>query len=417
MKNASKPIRNDNSAIENQPETTKQSNHRRRTWIIAGALSIIAVVILLGYSPVMKKINHRRSEAFKQQCKSATSISDWENLKVISEQWMKSSPQNNDALLFAAEACVQLDQLERVVELLGKVDNSYQGILPALEGRGDILFSDLNLSLDAEENWKRMLTIDEKSAIAHQRLIYFYAMTLQRQKMVKQIQLAMKLTCEPPEAYSYLIMQNVLNFSDGLAMLTRWRSKYPENESLEVAQAVYSAKQTADNGMATFGIQTVSPGDKTLLNKTLKKYPSNLELLALKIDLAIFEGDTNAVVKLLTKASSDAENDSRFWRYRGWLLKKRGEYSPAAQSLEHAIKLNAFEWQSRLLLADAYRHLNMPEKSDKQSVIASQGKELQRKLFESPTARDVNAELIDNIYEYLLLLDAPEALAALQQRR
>ncbi len=419
MSGSQKPISNENLSSGSEPEALKKKRLclRQRNWVVAGLLLLFVIAGLAGYGPLMDKINHDRIENYRKQCKKATTARDWKKLESAANRWLELDPHNNDALLFGAEAGVQLDQLERAVELLGRVDNTYHGVLPALAGRGDILFSDLNLPLAAVENWKRMLKINERAGIAHQRLIYFYAMTLQRQKMVKQIKWSMSLGCEPPESYSYLIMQNVLSFSDGVALLTRWRSHYPQNEVLEVAHAVYSAKQTSDNGMATFGIQTVVPGDKTLLNRVLKKYPSNPELLALKIDLAIFEGDDSAVANLLAQASSEAEADSRFWRYRGWLLKKRKKIDSASESLEHAIELNPFEWQSRLLLADAFRLLNNTEKADKQAKIASVGKKLQEKLFERPTARDVDADLIEMIYEYLLLVDAPDVLEALERRK
>ena len=409
---------NDNGGSEAKtPSTGKLPPSKRRRWMRLALLLILLMAVLLGYGPAMDRVNQRRVEAYRKDCKTATAAGDWKTLEAVANRWLELEPDNNDALLFGAEACIQLDQLERAVDLLGRVDDSYHGALQALAGRGDILFSDLNLPLEAEKNWKRMLSINERAGVAHQRLIYFYAMTLQRRKMVRQIKMAMKYGCEPPEAYSYLLMQNVLNFSDGFTLLTRWRSKYPDNEILEVAHAVYSAKKTADNGMATFGIQTVIPGDKTPLENALRKYPSNPELLALKIDLAIFEGDQAAVADLLARASTEAEQDSRFWRYRGWLLKERNKFEASAKSFEHAIEITPFEWQSRWLLADVYRHLNQPEKADKQSKIASVGKELQEKLFERPTARDVDAELIDMIYRYLLMIDAQDVLEALQRRR
>jgi tetratricopeptide (TPR) repeat protein len=274
----------------------------------------------------------------------------------------------------------------------------------------------LNRPFEAEANWRRMLAIDETMAVAHQRLIYFYAMTLQRQKMIDQIHQAISVGSEPPEAYSYLILSNVLNFSDGLTVMTRGRANNPDDPTLEVAQAIYAAKKTAENEMATFGIQTVIPGDKSLLESCLSKYPDHPEILALNIEMAMLKGDDATVLRLLGQAAPEAESDSRFWRYRGWLLEKRGQHEAAVASLERALELNPFDWPSRWLLADVYRKLNQIENGDKQAQIAAMGKDLQEKIFEQRTARDLDDELLNQVHGYLTHLKVPGIRHALGRR-
>jgi tetratricopeptide (TPR) repeat protein len=365
------------------------------------AVVIIVAVAAIGVRPAVQAWRNQVDKSYKTRCQAAVQAEDWSELQRIAQAWLERNPHQDDARVFLAEAAIQADDLESAVGLLGAIGDDYPGILESLEIRGAILFANLNRVYEAERTWLRMLDLYPRAAAAHQRLIYFYAMTLQRQTMVAAIRHAMAQQCEPPEAYTYLLLANSLNFSDGLAKVTRWRQAYPDDEALRVAQAVYAAKQTADDSIATFGMASVMPGDQSLLQRCLEEYPSNLEALAAEIEIAVFDGDDRRVAQLMQQAPPDAEGDSRFWRTRGWLLERRGDYQSAADALEHALELMPYEWQSRWLLADVYRKLNRSDEADEMSRIAVQGKDLQRDLFERPNARDLTDDLLTRMLDYI----------------
>ncbi|TWT51852.1 Tetratricopeptide repeat protein [Thalassoglobus neptunius] len=382
--------------------STQSKSVSRQTILRRAILFAILVIVVLGLkNPVVNAVQSYRAARFKSECKALIDAEDWSGARSTARAWLKMTPGSNDALVFLAEAAVQLDDPEEAADSLSKVSDDYHGALQALAVCAELQFTDLNQPYQAEATWKRMLEIDPLADVAHQRLIYFYAMTLQRQAMRDQIEQAMELGCEPPEAYPYLLLANVLNFSDGLKKVSRWRQSNRDDEILEVAQSIYAAKRTEDSGMATFGIQTITPGDKTLLDRCIQKYPGNLEALSLQIEFAMFGGDPKTVAKLLAQAGAEAESDSRFWRYRGWLFQERGRDEESAKSLERALEINPFEWQSRWLLADIYRKLGKSELASKHAKIAAQGKDLQTQLFERPNARDLTPELMQQIYDYL----------------
>lgn len=390
------------------------SRSAKRTWL---PLILFVVTVSLLISPfAWSRYQKKRIESFKDQARTASVQKNWEELKQISGKWLGSFPDSNDALLFLAEAEGQLGQIQKSADLLKQVDEEYPGALQALLIRSELLFTELNQTFEAEACWKRMLSIDPKADAARKRLIYFYAMTLQRSKMEEHIREAIRLNCEPPEAYSYLLLRNRLNFSDGLTLVTRWRVNDTKNEILEVAQAIYAAKKTANNTIATFGIQTIVPGDRTLLNRTLKKYPHNLELLALQIEIKIFEGDVRAVSKWLSQADEEAEADGRFWRYRGWLLTQQQDFAKAEESLERALRLNPFDWQARLQLGVAQRRLEKPEQADRSAELASIGKSLQDRILELSSASDLTFELLEEVYEYSLSVGETSVANGIERR-
>lgn len=384
----------------------------RKRFVIALALA----TVLVGAWPAYRWWHTHRTEQFKTACKQALADKDWKAAETIATRWLAWDSANSDAWVLLADASVQLGDAERAAKCLGKVDDSYHGALQALVVRGDILFGDLNRVHEAVETWKRMLRINSLADVARQRLIYFYAMTFQRQKMLKHIRTAMQLHCEPPEAYAYYILAYEVNFSDGLSLLTKWRANAPNDETLEVAQAIYLAKHAPDDSSGVAATSLVAPGDLSGINECLQKYPTNLEVLAFHIDKAIFDGDEDRVLELLGRCPKEAEEDPRFWRFRGWYLAQQGRYQEAEQAVRKALQLHPVEWRARWLLASVLRRLGRSAEAEQTSRVALMGKELRRTLFELPNARALNHDLISRIRAYLAETGPASARKALEFR-
>ncbi|MEW4530424.1 tetratricopeptide repeat protein [Maioricimonas sp. JC845] len=385
-----------------------------RRFVVIGGIALLAILVGFASLWAYDRWAQKRQEAYRTACEAAVAAQNWDELLETSTAWREWDPDNDDSLMSIAQALVDLDRLDEAVATLGNVRDDYKGALEALAFRAEIQYSALNRPFDAEATWRRMVKIAPNADLPRQRLIYFYAMTLQRQEMEQQIRESVMLQCEPPEAYAYIILKNVLNFSDGLAKTTRWLLSYPDDKTLQVAQAVYAARQNAEGKIATFGFRTAMPGRLDLVDRRLQQYPSDPELLIVKIDQAIFEGDARQVTELLSRVDPMAENDSRFWRVRGWLMLDRGRYQEATDAFERALELNVFDWQARWLMADALRKLNRTEEADQAAALALTGKELQQRIFEKPSARDLDEQLAADILQYASDLEAilfAEALA------
>lgn len=356
-------------------------------------LGILLLLVAGGAYPAYRWFHAYRTAQYKSACVRAVADERWAELNTVASRWIEWDPSSNDAWVYVAEAAVQAGKPEEAAQALGRVSDSYQGALQALALRGEILFGDLNRPFEAAETWQRMLRINPYAALAHQRLIYFYAMTLQRKELVEQIESAIQNKCEPPEAYSYYLLAYELNFSDGLRVITRWRQNHPENELLEIAQACYAARNTEGKGQALFGEATVAPGDRSLIDACLVKFPENLEVLAFHIDQAIYDGEDARVAELLERAPAEAESDPRFWRSRAWYLSSIGKHEEARIALHEALMLHPVDWRSRWTLADVLRRLQRPAEAAEAAEIAVEGKELHRKLFEMPNAASLDESM------------------------
>lgn len=398
------------------PFQTARSTASSWKWVKWGTAGIVVVLLLFGGNAAFKWHVSAKTEAFRSQCKAALKARKWDELLAIARQWRSWSPKDDDSLMFLSQAATELNELDVAANALGQVANDYKGALQALAIRGEMLFMGLNRPLEAEETWLRMLSISPKADTPRQRLTYFYAMTFQRKKLRSQIEESIRLGCESPESYLYLITSDSLRFSDGLALTTRWLMSTPENEVLEAAQAVFASKKTEGEQILSFASEMTTPSNDALLDRCFNKYPSNMELLVLKMDRASYEGNTGEVLKYLEKAPAEANEDARFWRTKGWLYLTFHKHTEAISALERAMQLNPFEWQSRWLYADVLRQLGRTKEAEAVSEVAMQGKQLHRRIFERSNVRDIDEDLLREIHSYLKATSPAWILEAFERR-
>jgi tetratricopeptide (TPR) repeat protein len=387
---------------------------RLRQRILLGLL--MASVVGVGIKPAYDYWQERRARFYENACQQAVQAQAWAQLDAVASAWLKWDRESDDALLFCAEAAQQLGRPEDAAASLGRIDDDYEGVLQALAIRADVLFSDLNRPYDAIETWERMLRINPHADLARERLIYFYAMTMQREKMLEGIYEAMKLGCEPPEAYPYLLLAYEVMFSDGLRLTQQWMQTYPDDIVLKAAHAVYLARFSPDNTINIYGMSLITSGDETLVNDYLSRYPDNLEVLAYHLDQAVTAGEEQRVFELLSKCPAEAERDARFWRFRGWYLASQDRFAEAARALETAVEMFPYDWRSRMLFSGILRRLGRSEEGIAQAEIANVGKDLHRELLQLPNARSLNPVVSEQIDEYLRLTGTPLVQRAWQRR-
>ena len=234
------------------------------------------------------------------------------------------------------------------------------------------------MRLKPEATCKRMLRIKPRAGRAHQRLIYFYAMTLQRTKMVRQIREAIRLGCEPKEAYVYLVLTSALDFSDGFYRTTAWLQGSPNDESLQVARAYYLSKLDKHRAAPVFPDLTTRPEDDIKTPECLQAHPHHSEVLAFHLQQEITTGKQERVARLLGQAPVSAETDARFWRFRGWLLAGQDRLEEAEEAFNEALRLNPYEWRTRHELAALMRRRGRLKEGATMSELAIKGKTIER---------------------------------------
>ena len=395
--------------------TTGLVHLRRPKWkVLAGVVLVVALAA--GAWPAYRWWHDQRTARFRTAYQQAMEARDFKRAEQIADRWVAWDPANGGGWMCLAKATKELGDLEKTAACLGNLQDSDPLCLQALVMRGDLLFLGLNRPLEAVANWKRMLRIDPMADSARRRLIYYYAMTVQRHAMVEQIRTAISLHCEPPEAYTYLALATELRFSDGFPRVSVWLVNAPNDEALRVAQAYHAAKTSSSQALASFGVKAAAPGDKSLMQRRLEEYPRNLEVLAFYIEAAIFDGDAGRVAELLSRCPEMAEADSRFWSYKGWYHASRGELEAAETAYRKAIEEHPLAWRPRFELSSVLRRLGQHEECKLMTDVAVQGKSLYRKLLELRNAAAIEGPLLVTLLKYARAAGDKQVVSSLEYR-
>jgi tetratricopeptide (TPR) repeat protein len=379
--------------------TAPASRHGRgRLLLILGTL---AAVVLLAWQPVSTMLHSRRVEQLRQKSKACQALEEWEQLANISTEWLSLEPGNVDAILKLALSQEKTGNIEAAAATLATVPDDDDRVLDALALQIDMYLSQLNRPSLAEAACLRLIRINSLAGRGYQRLIYYYSMTLQRAKLSKIIDDAIAAGCEPPEAYTYRLLLTALSFTDGQQTCARWLTGEPDNEAVLVAHAWHQARGSSSAAISESAPDVEKDGRSKAMNELLKTHPGNLEVLAFHVEEFLHEGDWSSAAKILGQARQDAENDSRFWRYKATILESQKQYENATAAARKAVELNAVDWRCHHQLAALLRLTTEPDQAGRESEIALAGKELEREMLQLPSARAWTPELPVRALEYL----------------
>lgn len=340
----------------------------------------------------------------------------WDDLDTVATGWVEWDTENADAWLFLAEAAIRKDDYARAVTCLGMLSDEDPKVIPALIERVRICFEHLNQPLEAVATCERILRIEPRASRAHSRLIFFYAMSLQRRELVRSVRRAIEACAEPPDAYVYLFGADWLLFSNALTVNSHWLESHPEFEPFLVAQAALVASMAPGDKTDPFASESLQGGSETLMNEYLLRFPDNLEVLAFHLKKHADAGDLDELAELLSRAPVDAENDNRFWRYKGVYHAERGELEEAAEAFRNALKCHCYDWQARHRLSVVLRLSRRPDEAERQAQLAEQGKEIEREIKNLKSVQAASKELLGKMADYALAGGDGEVAEALNLR-
>lgn len=387
---------------------------------------------------------------YEKHCKALREARQWKELNQVSRKWVDANPWNLRGVLFAAQSSEKLGDHQDAVDFLLQAPRNQPLSSLALSEAAELQFSMLNQPKEAVQNFEESLRLNPREAQSRQRLIFFYAMTMQRQKMIAHIHEAIRLSLETREDYVYLVGSEWLIFSNGAQFNNLWRKSDIENEHFNVARAlsvVANGYVTPDADARMLGIAPPTmlqnagsgldpdlPADRqgreahyeSILRAYLEKYPKNLELLSYFLSRATSAGDFAETEKLLQQLPPEAEEDGRFWRYKASfeLIKARRAKTPAARhaqnreaekALNRAIELNPYDSTSRHVLAGILRETGELERVDRLEEIYNEGAEIRRLVLQAPSAH-IEPELFARIKDYVAICGQSAIADAMAKR-
>jgi tetratricopeptide (TPR) repeat protein len=377
-------------------DQTSQNPRRSRIWI---AVVLVAVGAAAAFAWLQQSHESRTAE-YLTKCRQAAALEDWQALDQLASTWRQWDPQSVDAVIFLAECRNRQGKLREAADLLLALPDDSEktpaGLLIAL----DILFQELNQPKEALDVAERLKRIAPEITGVRQRLIFFYALTLQRGKMLGEIRTSIAERAEPPDAYVYLVLANHLTFTNGPQLNATWARSAPDDLDYRAAWLV----QTADN-LSTAD----SPTDETArkleqirseIETLSEEHPDNEPLLISRLFKAAQEDATDEVGELLNTVTEIGWNNSIFWRYRGWFLHRTGDLEAAEEAYLKAREVFPMDWQTWQGLAEVQRALGKLDEATAAQETALEGKELRKHLLQMPNVNDVDPDTLHRIGAY-----------------
>ena len=371
--------------------------------LVTGALLAAGLLGLWGWN----KWREALPASLRQQARQAAARGRWQEAASLAARRIELDPHDGEAWLLQARAAHEQHNLAESARILAAVPEDCPQKEEALRALVELQMGPQNAPLAAEQTLRQMLDRDPLSEFAHQRLIFFYAITLQRQKMVRQIRRAMQLQREPIEAYTYLFFADELDFTNGAEVNRRWLAGDPNSELFRVAEAFNIAKALAggaprDELEVVQRIRRMADGLERVMAELLQRYPRNLELLAWHVERAIERGDLDGTVEHLARLPPEADLDNRFWRFSGWAKARLGFQGEALADYDHALQLHPLDWSTRNLKAGLRRAQQEFDDVDKLQQLVTTARELARAVKVLPDGRSVPASLLARLADFAM---------------
>ncbi len=380
---------------------TEHAGKARRAlrWSILAATAIVATAV--GYV-VVKPLAMQQLE---QSCHAAVRDNDVERLEAAAGRWRFWDRSKAAPLIFLAEAANRRQQYDQAVEWLDLLPDGDPMTPAALVERSAMLFEALNRPVEGAVTLERALKLESRITEAWRRLIYFYAYTLQRRRMVECIYAAIDNDCDMPESYVYLLLNDNLSFGNGYDQNTKWFRGAPDEELFLVARALYrirtrgldvESEAQTDGPPAADG----TPYHRKVIAEYFEQFPHNLELVAYFLERSMTRGDVAEVERLLAQAPAEAASDNRIWRHRGWLHAIHGQLGEADACYQKALSLNCYDHLARHQLAGVERRLKRLDRVKPLEDLSFEGKELRKELYRLPSVDKVPVPLLRRMADY-----------------
>lgn len=383
----------------------------RRSLMIAGVVASVIAVGLL----VHRGWKQRQCERLRQACRAARVLGNWAELERLATAWSDLDSRAGDPVLFAAEAAVGRKAVDRAAEYLDHIPDDDPRAVEALLQRVDMLFGDCARPFAAAETCERILSLVPSCGPAHRRLIFFYAVTLQRTRLAEQSRRAIAAGGDIPETYLYLVGSDWLTLSNTTRVTTRWLEHHPDEELFLVAAARGDVATRGLDGSIDDGgeggegdmesdtengsVRSTSHDQR--LRALLERFPTNPELLAYFLQGASTEGDIDEVTHLLARVPATSGDDNRFWRFKGWAHAARDEAEEAQTAYGRALELNPFDFASRHQLAEVLRTRGLPDAAAPEAALAAEGRSLRRAILEQQDIGSVPPAVLARVQRFM----------------
>ena len=401
-------------SAERQQESSRTARSSSRRWIF---LSLFVVVLVVAALWGRASLHAYRTSQFEAACRIAREDRNWTQLQEVAEQWTAWDPAEAKGWWAAAEAAQEQDEFEAMAACLGRIPDTDPNIAFALAEKANLEWAALNRPMDALATSERVIQLDPRLVETHSRVISFYAMNQQRIPMLRAIRKAVDAGAEPREAYTYLVMADVLAFTNGSELNERWMQASPEEPRFKIGLAVNTAMRLVMNQETspTPEIIELNNQAKQQISLFLKEFPHDPVILTFLMHQAYRAGDIRRMEELLAMVDDQGSQDHMIWVYRAWYHTQVNELPAAEEAILEALRLHPMSPLAHHEYANLLRLQQRPEVA-KEQRLAAYGRDLRSQLLLLPTAVDLTTVLLVQIQSYAEACGDSQIAAAIGRR-
>ncbi len=378
------------------------SPFRRRFWLVCGLGT--GLVLLLGVGLLVNRwtVGARIIE-LRRSCDQAVREADWPNLERLARQWAALEPSSVRPWTMAASASRAMGDLKSCAEYLSQLPDSAP--VEAFHELSLLQMESLVQPLAARDTCERALRIYPHDNESSLRLLFIHAMLCQRDKITSEALRAIRDAADSRATYAYLFSANWLTFSNGAKLNRFWLEQDPQNEDFQVAELTHETLyRNADDPSAANASETIDPNSPQLnqlsqVDELRTRFPQRIELRMIALWKLLQAGQVDELGELLESPSESLLADGRYWRYKGWYLAAREEWSAATEAYQRALALSPFDFSSQNELASILRRTQGIEAAQDLQTKANLGIDLQLAFLRAP-----NFEVVSQT-DYLRLAD------------
>lgn len=382
-----------------ESKAAQQSTGKGRYIVIVAVLLVVLPLGWWGFAEYQEQARWKRRAELNTRCRQLSDEGKWVELEQLAREWRQWNPDSDESLLFLADARLNQGDVVEAQDYLQRLPDTSDKIIPSLLLASELQLGPGNLPLAAPETLERVLKIDPSSSTAQQRLIFFYALTLQRTKMLKQLRQAVATRSEPIEAYVYLVLSSHMSLTNGISYTSRWLQSDPENELLKVARAVHYADTMDSAASADDEPEAEKQARYQVMVNLLNEFPQNHALLRYFLRKKMQDFDVEAVGQMLEQIPESTDS-SVFWRYRGWHHAQNDELQKAERAYRKSLDLDRLDWHVWHELAGVLRRKGELDEAEELQKISVTGKDLRKELRQMTNVAAVSPELLVRIRDY-----------------
>lgn len=382
-------------------------------WLLGGLFAVLAAALAWRF---WFEGTSRRIAELNQLAHVARLDRDPQQVITLTQEWCALAPHDALPFVMQAEAHQEQGDLGKAAEVLEQLPDTDPRSPQALLELSHLYFGDVNLPLSGVRTCERVIRISlsgllpesdglAAAAEANRRLVFFYGITRQRNKLLTACRAAIAGGYDLPETYIYLLIADRLHLTNALEVSALWSRGIESNEAIHVAfvlaALLESEGEDADNIVAVIepNAMNLTEQQQAFLS-ALAEYPHDSELLQRELRGRMIAGDTAQVVVRLRDAPRESADDSRFWRYRGWVLSQRQEWAAAEVAYRKSLELYPFDFVSRFQLAGVLRQSGRLDEVREQEALATEGKSLQQAILKLPDVRSASVDMLRRMADH-----------------